>query len=108
MNPEIATYRVRNEKGEIVDKKIEYDADAPCISCGLPVIEASMGGTVLCPWCDVGHDRKGNERQIWPIHYPHPKFVEHYARKADITQEEWLKQYRDSGQRTRGWPEEEK
>jgi hypothetical protein len=34
--------------------EVEYDADAPCRCCGDPVVEASMGGTDLCPWCDTG------------------------------------------------------
>ncbi len=38
-------------------KTIEYDDTAPCICCGEPVVEASMGGTVLCPWCDMGKCR---------------------------------------------------
>jgi len=37
--------------------KIEYDENAPCIICGEPVIEASMGGTAICPWCDCGNCR---------------------------------------------------
>ena len=37
--------------------KIEYDENAPCIICGEPVIEASMGGTAICPWCDTGRCR---------------------------------------------------
>lgn len=39
--------------------KVEYDPDAPCKLCGKPVIEASMGGTVICPWCDTGKPRPG-------------------------------------------------
>ncbi|NVM21401.1 MAG: hypothetical protein HWN68_06440 [Desulfobacterales bacterium] len=35
-------------------KKIEYDDKAPCLICGEPVIEASVGGTSICPWCDMG------------------------------------------------------
>jgi len=31
-----------------------YDKNAPCVCCGEPVIAASMGGTNLCPWCDMG------------------------------------------------------
>ena len=49
--------------------EVEYDENAPCIICGEPVTEASMGGTVVCPWCDCGHCRycgvqlpMGNER----------------------------------------------
>lgn len=38
-------------------KTVEYDETAPCIICGQPVVEASMGGTVICPWCDCGHCR---------------------------------------------------
>ena len=37
--------------------EIEYDETAPCIVCGFPVISASMGGTKLCPWCDMGDER---------------------------------------------------
>ena len=40
-------------------KTFRYDPLAPCVGCGLPVVEASMGGTVLCPWCDSGYDRQG-------------------------------------------------
>ena len=39
---------------------VEYDRDAPCWSCGLPVGEASMGGTVVCAWCDSGVTRNGD------------------------------------------------
>lgn len=39
---------------------VEYDALAPCVGCGLPVVEASMGGTALCPWCDTGYNRNGD------------------------------------------------
>ncbi len=38
-------------------KTIEYDETAPCVVCGEPVLEASMGGTVVCPWCDCGNCR---------------------------------------------------
>jgi len=41
--------------------KVEYDQDAPCWYCGLPVVSASMGGTVVCPWCDCGRHRDGRE-----------------------------------------------
>ena len=36
---------------------VEYDDEAPCECCGEPVISASMGGTKLCPWCDMGKCR---------------------------------------------------
>ncbi len=41
--------------------KVDYDPDAPCWACGLPVIAASMGGTVLCSWCDCGRNRDGSK-----------------------------------------------
>jgi len=40
-------------------KEIEYDTDWPCLSCGLPVVAASVGGTRICPWCDCGKHRNG-------------------------------------------------
>lgn len=49
-----ATYRT-----DTGDLTIEYDPEAPCIGCGLPVVEASVGGTAVCPWCDMGIDRSG-------------------------------------------------
>jgi hypothetical protein len=36
---------------------IEYEDTTPCIICGEPVISASMGGTAICPWCDMGKCR---------------------------------------------------
>jgi len=46
-------------------KTIEYDEDASCIICGEPVIEASMGGTVICPWCDMGECRYCGVQLPW-------------------------------------------
>ena len=40
---------------------IEFDADAPCSLCGLPVESASMGGTAICPSCDCGQFRNGRK-----------------------------------------------
>jgi len=37
--------------------EVEYDENQPCRVCGKPVIEASMGGTSICPWCDCGAQR---------------------------------------------------
>lgn len=59
---EIAKYFVRD--GHYVE--VEYDPLAPCIACGLPVVEASMGGTTLCPWCDSGIDRYGRRQELRP------------------------------------------
>lgn len=48
-----ATYRGQDGK----DFTIEYDETGPCAICQEPVVEASMGGTVICPWCDCGNCR---------------------------------------------------
>lgn len=40
---------------------VEYDEESPCRICGLPVVEASMGGTDVCPWCDCGIHRDGRK-----------------------------------------------
>lgn len=36
---------------------IKYDDESPCLRCGEPVVSASMGGTAICPWCDMGKCR---------------------------------------------------
>lgn len=47
------TYRDRGGK----DFTVEYDENAPCMICHEPVVEASMGGTAVCPSCDCGRCR---------------------------------------------------
>lgn len=42
-------------------RTIEYDENALCVSCDLPVVTASVGGTRLCPWCDMGIFRDKSE-----------------------------------------------
>jgi len=44
--------------------EFEYDETAPCRICGKPVVEASMGGTDVCPWCDCGNNRDGTKWSI--------------------------------------------
>lgn len=44
--------------------KIEYDENAPCSICGEPVKEASVGGTDICPWCDMGKCRHCGEAYL--------------------------------------------
>jgi hypothetical protein len=48
-----AVYQDENGK----DFTIEYDPEAPCYMCGYAVVEASMGGTVICGACDCGRNR---------------------------------------------------
>lgn len=52
MKRTVIYFQRMDEKAEI-----EYDDEAPCITCGELVVSASMGGTVICPWCDTGHCR---------------------------------------------------
>ena len=40
-------------------RTVEYDPDSPCRVCGEPVTDASMGGTDVCPCCDMGVKRNG-------------------------------------------------
>ena len=49
------TYYKDVERKEKVE--VEYDENAPCLICGEPVISASMGGTSICPSCDLGKCR---------------------------------------------------
>jgi hypothetical protein len=42
-------------------RTIEYNENAPCVMCELPVVSASMGGTAVCPWCDCGKNRDGTK-----------------------------------------------
>lgn len=56
----IAKYKGTDGK----DFTVEYDPAAPCISCGQPVISASMAGTAICSWCDCGKYRDGS---AWAI-----------------------------------------
>lgn len=37
--------------------EVEYDDESPCLICGEPVGGASMGGTAICPSCDMGKCR---------------------------------------------------
>ncbi len=55
-----ATYKGRDGK----EFTVEYDPAALCISCGQPVISASMAGTAICSWCDCGQYRDGS---AWAI-----------------------------------------
>lgn len=41
--------------------EVPFDGSLPCTICGLPVRAASMGGTAVCPWCDMGIYRDGTK-----------------------------------------------
>ena len=46
-------------------REVEYDENALCIFCNEPVIAASMGGTIVCTWCDNGIDRNTGSLLTW-------------------------------------------
>jgi len=61
------------------DVEYEYDENAPCWYCGLPVGEASMGGIVVCPACDCGMHRDGR-KWTWGEAF---KFFENFKRNQE-------------------------
>lgn len=65
------------------DKIVEYDSNCPCINCGFPVWEASMGGTVLCPWCDCGKSRTGGGTFVPRLKHEghHPNYADYHSGK---------------------------
>jgi hypothetical protein len=67
MSLKTATYR--SDSGPIT---VEYDSAAPCRICNLPVVEASMGGTDVCPWCDCGVYR---DNCRWEMRYTAEGFM---------------------------------
>ena len=52
---QVATYYKDSEMKQPFT--VEYEDTAPCTCCGEPVVTSSMGGTDLCPWCDMGKCR---------------------------------------------------
>jgi len=59
--------------------EVEYDETAPCRVCGLPVVDASMGGTDICPWCDCGVFRNGDKFTLQEM--LDPELIKKKARK---------------------------
>jgi hypothetical protein len=57
-------YRNKNTEYKLIE--IEYDETAPCKICNLPVREASMSGTDICPSCDCGRFRNGEKWDVYP------------------------------------------
>ena len=71
--------------------EVEYDPDAPCWMCGQPVVEASMGGTVVCPWCDCGMTRDGRRWTLAECFDAHRRFNDsRLAASAGAKREEGL------------------
>jgi hypothetical protein len=63
-----------NDKKEYELIEIEYDETAPCKICGLPVDNASMSGTDICPSCDCGCFRNGEKWTVYPDKYHLTRF----------------------------------
>lgn len=61
---------------------VEYDENAPCWMCGEPVVEASMGGTVICPWCDCGYHRDGRKWSFRDLVRASERYKENKERHA--------------------------
>lgn len=59
-----ARYRLLQPDGTTKEVDLEYDPMAPCINCGLTVVNASVGGTAVCCWCDIGVDRNGTRLEF--------------------------------------------
>jgi uncharacterized Zn finger protein (UPF0148 family) len=72
-----ATYRLLDGSDHVV----EYDPTAPCWMCGEPVVEASMGGTVVCPWCDCGVKRDGSKWTLQECFDAHARMGEESKRR---------------------------
>ena len=72
-------------------KTIEYDETLPCWMCEQPVVEASMGGTVICPACDCGINRQTHEK--WTFEEAMQAY-ENYRKNAAKAAK---KQHQDSG-----------
>lgn len=39
----------------------DFNPDFPCAYCEEPVVSLSVGGSAVCPWCDMGYNRDGTE-----------------------------------------------
>jgi hypothetical protein len=58
---------LRRDEKHCTEVVFEYDENAPCQLCQLPVREASMSGTAICPWCDCGYFRDGERWTLTPL-----------------------------------------
>ena len=43
----------------MMDDLLFFDPTFPCAYCEEPVLQLSVGGSAVCPWCDMGHNRDG-------------------------------------------------
>jgi hypothetical protein len=76
-----------NQMSEYTRVEIEYDENAPCRICGLPVMDASMGGIDVCPCCDCGVFRNGEKWTVFPDVY-HIKYFREIAKQKSMEKNE--------------------
>lgn len=55
----------------------EFDPDFPCAYCEQPVISLSVGGSAVCPWCDMGRNRDGT---LWTYDLMKARFANYRRR----------------------------
>jgi hypothetical protein len=57
----------------------EFDPDFPCAYCEQPVQSLSVGGSAVCPWCDMGMNRDGS---LWTYDVMKKRFANYADRLA--------------------------
>lgn len=57
----------------------EFDPDFPCAYCEEPVQSLSVGGSAVCPWCDMGRNRDGS---LWDYGTMTKRFANYEQRLA--------------------------
>jgi hypothetical protein len=76
--------------------EVEYDENAPCSICGLPIVSASMGGTDICSWCDCGRHRDGTP---WTL----KDYMKHVKKLRNIAFERRIKELKKSEEWEKRW-----
>lgn len=57
----------------------EFDPAFPCVYCEEPVDSLSVGGSAVCPWCDMGRNRDGS---LWDYDTMKKRFANYEKRYA--------------------------
>lgn len=59
----------------------DFDPAFPCAYCEEPVQALSVGGSAVCPWCDMGRNRDGS---LWTYETMKARF-NNYERRLAIS-----------------------